>query len=233
MSIQYVGGQTAGRAGATSTTSVTFALSGGLASVPAFNDLVVITLVVGALARKPAMTISGYTGLGVLSPSGAIFRANVNVLYKFMGTTPDTTVTIPSTGHVQDAQRWAIQVFRGVNRSSPISYPSVVASTNTDGTAALSTPYTSTIKGNTVVYCGGAATDTGAAYTTNGEAGFMSGFTADTADAVVAASFTLKNWGTDVYATTFGGGPTDMKYGAWASYVFTLNPARLRTFHIS
>lgn len=232
MAIQYVGGQTAGRAGATSPTNVTFALSGGLASVPAFNDLVVITLVVGALARTPAMTISGYTGLGVLSPSGASYRANVNVLYKFMGTTPDTTVTMPSTGNVQDAQRWAIQVFRGVNRSSPI-YSTPASSTNTDGTVVLSTAYTNTINGNTVVYCGGAGVVPGAAYTTNGAAGFMSGFTADTADAVVAASFTLKNQGSDVAATTFGGGPADMKLGAWASYVFTLNPARLRTFHIS
>ena len=115
MAISYVGGQTAGRAGATGTTNVTFSFSGGSNTTPQAGDLVVVTIVVGTQGRTPSQDISaqGYTVLTQQNANGTTYDTSMVVAYKRMGSTPDTLVTMPSTGNIADAQRWTIQCFRG------------------------------------------------------------------------------------------------------------------------
>lgn len=238
MAIQYVGGQTAGRAGATGTTAVTFALSGGLAAVPVAGDLVVCTLIVDSLsARHPSMAVSGYTIAGSAGTADGTqsYSANLSVYYKRMGSTPDTTITLPSTGNIQDAQRWAIQVFRGVDATTPIGE---TANASWGGTGGANIPDAPSVtisgqwQGCVVLACGGAGVPTGSAYTTNGGLGFLSGSTSDTADAVVAMSYAFAQGATNDPAV-FAAGPADMSLGAWVARTIILRPARLRTFHVS
>lgn len=77
-----------------------------------------------------------------------------------------------------------------------------------------------------------ATTAAGLAYTNNGGSGFLSGFTADTADAVVAASYAMAQ-GLSMNPTAFAAGPADMSTSGWCAFTVALRPARLRTFHTS
>jgi hypothetical protein len=116
--IGYVGGKTFARAGNTSTETVSLTdLTGGLAASPAANDLVFIAVATGSTALR-SQAVTGilllpafYTQIASLYSNGTI-DTNLWVGFKTMGSTPDTEVTIPSTGSLDDAQTVAIQVFR-------------------------------------------------------------------------------------------------------------------------
>lgn len=227
MAITYVGGQTAGRAGAASTTNVTYALTGGSNSTPQAGDLVVITMVVGSQARNPAQAVTApatFTSLGQLNPNTQTYDTSMNVSYKFMGGTPDTTFTAPSTGNVADAQRWTVQVFRGVDPTTPLDVAAVAASAV--GTSRCNPgSITPTTTGAWVVICGGGAAATGAAYTApaNYTTNFLTGFTADTNDALVGSGYRAWTSGAEDPAVYTGGSTATTS--SWAAYTIALRPA--------
>ncbi len=228
MAIQYVGGQVSGRAGAASTTTVTYALTGGLASVPAADDFVVITAIVGSQARNPAQAITTpatWTALGQLNPNTQTYDTSLNVSHKFMPATPDTTVTMPSTGNVADAQCWAIQVFRGVDKTNPLDVAAVAASAVGSGrpNPGSITPSTA---GAWVVICGGGAAATGAAYTApaNFTTNFLTGTTADTNDAMVGSGY-WSGWTSGAVDPAQYTGGTANAVDSWAAYTLVLRPA--------
>jgi hypothetical protein len=102
------------RPGSTSTTSVSLTdLTGGLDSAPAANDIVFVAVATGAVANR-SQAVTGYTQVASLYADGTT-DTNLFVGYKLMTATPDTTVTIPSTGSGTDAQTVAIQVWRGID----------------------------------------------------------------------------------------------------------------------
>lgn len=224
MAILYVGGQVAGRDGIASTTSVTFALTGGIDSVPRENDLVIITSVVGSQARNPAQAISGYTALGQLNPTATKYDTSLNVSYKFMGTTPDTTFTLPSTGNIADAQRYTVQVFRGVDATTPLDV-AVVSATGTATSRPNPGSITPSSYGAFVVICGGGAAATGAAYTApaNFTTNFLTGFTADTNDALVGSGYWTGWTSGAVDPAAYTGGSNNAN-DSWAAYTIALRP---------
>jgi hypothetical protein len=225
--IQYVGGQVAGRANPSSAVQVTFALTGGLASTPAAGDLVIVTCVTGSAAGNPAMAVTtptGYTNLGQLNQSAQTNDTSMDVSWKFMGGTPDTTVTIPGTGNNAFAEAYAIQVFRGVDPSQPFCATAVSAGGTGTGrpNPASITP---TTPGSWPVICGGGAAGLGASYTApaNYATHFLTASGADTTDAMVGCGY-RSDWtsGAEDPAAYTGGttGSTD----SWCAYTLALQP---------
>lgn len=222
MAITYVGGQVAGRVGTVGTTSVAFALTGGANTTPQPNDFVVITAVVGSQGRNPAQAISGYTALGQLNPTATTYDTSLNVSYKVMGNTPDASFTLPSTGDAADAQRYTVQVFRGVDVAGLASASATGTGTSRPDPASI----TPTVAGSWVLICGGGASATGSNYTgpANFTTNFLTGFTADTNDATVGSGY-WDAWSSGaVNPAAYTGGSTNAA-DSWAAYTIVLPPA--------
>lgn len=230
--IGYVGGQVGGRAGSTSTANVNFALTGGdvgfASATPQVGDYVVITVVVGSQARNPACAISGYTALGLLNSAAATQDTSLDVSYKRMTATPDTSFTLPSTGNVADAQRYTIQVFRNVDPTTPLDVTPVSATGSATGrpNPGSITPSTS---GAYVLICAGGGAATGAAYTApaNYTTNFLTGSTADTNDAMVGSGYRAWTSGAEDPAVYTGG--TTNATDSWCAYTIALRPAPATT----
>jgi len=228
MAISYVGGQVGGRAGAASTTTVTYALTGGSNATPQAGDFVVVTMGVGAAARNPAQAVSApgtWANLGQLNPNTQTYDTAMNVSYKFMPATPDTTLTAPSTGNAQDAQNWTIQVFRGVDPTNPWDVAAVAASAVGTGRPdpGSITPVTA---GAWVVICGAGAAATGVAYVApaNFTTNFLTRTQADTNDAMIGSGY-WTGWTSGAVNPAAYTGGTANAVDSWAAYTLALRPA--------
>lgn len=224
MAISYVGGQDGGRAGVNNTQTVNFSLVGGTNSTPSANDLVIITTVVGSQARNPAQAVSGYTALGQLNPTAATYDTSLNVSYKFMGSTPDTSFALPSTGNNADAQSYTVQVFRGVNLATPLDV-AVVSATNTGTSRPDPGAIVPITTGAWVVICGGGAATTGANYVapTNFTTNFLTRFDADTNDSLVGSGYWSGWTSGSVNPNAYTGG-SNTTSDSWAAYTLALRP---------
>ena len=224
MAITYVGGQVGGRAGSTSTSSITFALTGGTNSTPQAGDLVIIGCTVASQGRTPTCAISGYTAQTQINANGTTYDTSLNMSRKFMGGTPDTTFTLPSTGNVQDAQRYTVQVWRGVDTTTPLDVTPVSASGTATGRPNPGS-ITPTTTGAFVGIIGAGAAATGAAYTApaNYTTNFLTGTTADTNDAMVGSGYRSWTSGAEDPAAYTGG--TTNAVDSWAAFTYALRPA--------
>jgi hypothetical protein len=227
MAIDYVGGQTAGRTNASSALQVTFSLSGGLASTPAAGDLVIVTCVTGSAAGNPAMAVTtptGYTALGQLNQSATTADTSMNVSYKIMGGTPDANVTIPGTTNNAWGEAYAIQVFRGVDTSTPMDVTAVSAGGTGTGrpNPGSITPSTA---GAWVIICGGGAAGTGATYTapTNYTTDFLTANGADSTDAMVGCGY-WSGWTSGAEDPAAYTGGTTGANDSWTAYTLALRP---------
>jgi hypothetical protein len=235
MAITYVGGRGAGRANGTSALSVAInsGLSGGSGGAPIEGDLVVVTVSTGTAARAPTLSIStptGYTALTAQRTTATTYDTNVQTSYKFMGSTPDTTVTIPASGNAADGQAYTIQVFRGVDPTTPLdvtpTYATGSGANNRPDPAAI-TPITS---GAWIVVCTGGAAATGttaltASYLTN--LLFFNG--ADTNDGNVASGY-YTGWTSGSYdPAVFAGGSVNAA-NSWGATTIALRPIAAATF---
>jgi hypothetical protein len=226
--IDYVGGQVAGRANPSAALLVTFSLTGGLASTPAANDLVIVCAVTGSAAGNPAMAVTtptGYTALGQLNQSAVTADTSMDVSWKVMGGTPDANVTIPGTGNNAFGEAYAILVFRGVDTSTPLDVTSVSAGGTGTGRPNPGS-ITPTTTGAWPVICGGGAAGTGANYTApaNYTTDFITANGADTTDAMVGAGY-RSDWTSGAEdPATFTGGTTGAN-DSWTAYTLALRPA--------
>jgi hypothetical protein len=171
-----------------------------------------------------AVTAPGtWSNLGQLNPNTQTYDTALNVSYKFMGGTPDTTFTAPSTGSNADAQRWTVQVFRGVDPTTPLDVAAVAASGVGTGRPDPGS-ITPTTSGAYVLICGGGAAATGAAYTApaNYTTNFLTGTTADTNDAMVGSGYRAWTSGAENPAQYTGG--TTNAVDSWAAYTIALRP---------
>lgn len=228
MPIQYVGGKTAGRANGTSDLSVAInsGLTGGIGSAALAGDLVIVTVSTGTAARQPALAIttpSGYTALTAQRTTATTYDTNVQTSYKRMGSTPDTTVTIPASGNNADGQAYTIQVFRGVDDINPLDVTPTYATgsgTNSNPNPAAITPVTA---GSWIVFCGGGAAATGAVYTASYLTNFLSSNGADTNDGTVGAGY-YTAWTSGAYdGAAFAGGNANAA-NSWGCTTIALRP---------
>lgn len=228
MAIQYVGGQVAGRANPSAALSVNFALTGGLDSVPSAGDLVIVTAVTGSAAGNPAMAVTtpaDYTNLGQLNQSAVTADTSMDVSYKIMGGSPDTAVTIPGTGNNAFGEAYAIQVFRGVNTTTPLDVAPVSAGGTATGRPNPGS-ITPTTPGAWPVICGGGAAATGANYTApaNYTTNFITASGADTTDAMVGCGY-RSDWSSGPEDPAAYTGGTTGANDSWTAYTLALRPA--------
>lgn len=233
MAISYVGGVASGRAGATGTTtqSLSGTLTGGSNTSPSEGDLVVVWCSTGAdTTATTTLAVSGdnsgaYSNETLQSQLGTTYDAYSQLNWFRQGATVDTSLTIPSSGSVRNAQRWAVHVFRGVDSATPWD----VASVNTSGTAS-GRPNPGSINPSTsgawILWLGSSSAATGAAYTapTDFSADWLGGTTADTADCMHGAGY-YTGWTTGAYdpAAITAGGTTNAA-DAWVAKTAVLRP---------
>src|SRR5512139_1560007 len=123
MAITYVGGKgngTAGQGGGS--IDLTTGLSGGSNTGVSVGDLIIVTVSVGTAGRQPTIAIStpaDYVPLTAQRTTATTYDTNVQTCYKF-ATAGDTSVTIPASGNNADGIAYTIQVFRGVDATTPM-----------------------------------------------------------------------------------------------------------------
>ncbi|MFC7408716.1 hypothetical protein [Hydrogenophaga atypica] len=231
MAISYVGGKGAGAAGqGGGSISLTTGLTGGSGGAPIEGDLVVVTVSVGTAARAPTVAIStpsGYTPLTPQRTTATTYDTNVQTCYKVMGSTPDTAVTIPPSGNNADGIAYTIQVFRGVDPTTPMD----VSPTYATGSGVNNRPDPAAIEpvteGAWIVCCGGGASATG---TTLYTAGYLTNLLtfngADTNDGTVGAGY-YTGWTSGSYnPAAFGGGSVNAA-NSWGATTLALRPQAL------
>lgn len=128
MAITYVGGTQAGLGTGNTTISLT-TLTGGIASAPAANDIVVVTVAVGYVGDlSVGVLTSGYTEISELW-SNDVVDTNLSVSTKIMGATPDTSVSVTGRGVTTAGGVAIVQVYRGVDLTTPLDVTPTTAST--------------------------------------------------------------------------------------------------------
>lgn len=131
MAIEYVGGQVAAVDGSTATnTTVTIALTGGIASTPAEGDFVLISYGIdstGNIAMTSGKLITADYSLVAETYVLDGQASNAAFWRKFMGAVPDTTLVVGPTGATTWAGAVSIQVFRGVDPTTPLDVAAVTA----------------------------------------------------------------------------------------------------------
>jgi len=154
----FVGRTTAGiTASSSTTTNVSLtSLTGGLASAPVQNDLVIVYYGVGSdRNRAIGVTTAGYTEVAELfADNDGGYDTNLSVNYKLMGVTPDTQVTVSATGDLADSGAVAIHVWRNVNLASPLDVTSTTATAI--NTVLCNPPAITPVTAGAVIVSGGA-----------------------------------------------------------------------------
>ena len=216
----YVGGYFYGFLGTTSTTNISLtSLTGGLAAAPAENDIVVVAYSVGSTIDEN-LSVTGYAEIADIV-SGGTYLANLSVHWKKMTASPDTSITVSSTGNVANAAAVAIHVWRGQDLTTPWDTDATTdtgTSTGDVNPPAINPPII-----GSVILCAGsfAANGTGtltAGYLSN----FVTGSSNDTYDSVVGMGSVLTTGAYNPAAWTAGAGPTGPN---WAAVTMALRGA--------
>jgi hypothetical protein len=165
MAIEFVGGNTAGKLGATSgdtTIALNASLTGGIASAVAAGDLVIAAFSTGSAADRTLAITDGtnaYTLIDSELYQNDTEDTNLRVAYKFMGATPDAATTFGPTGNAADAGAMAVYVFRGVDQGTPLDVAAVAAS-GIDSQLVNPGPITPSSAGAYIVCVGAGARET-------------------------------------------------------------------------
>lgn len=222
--VQYVGGLTSQTTGAVAgTRSISLA---GITMQEA--DMVIVAYERTGTATKTATTISGYTTITTLyadntTPTTGV-DSNLIVAYKFMGTTPDANLVIPTSGATTEAEAVVVQVWRGIDATNPLD---VTAVTVTQATTGIPNPpaITPVTDGAIIVVAAGTSHNGGtdtftAAYLSN----FLTVGGNSTTDATVGMGWlTWPGGAYDPATWTFS--QTDNASFASNSVTFALRPA--------
>jgi hypothetical protein len=225
--LQYVGGRAAGTTGTTSNLSFGLTtLTGGTNSSPQAGDLVIVSFATNSAdTGLISYRISGYTQIANIQ-SVDTERAQLQVGYKIMGSTPDTTVVITGgTGDVDQAAAVAVQVWRNVDPTTPFDVTRTIStSINTvDPNPPSITPVTS---GAVIVAAGGGGHATSGTFTSGDLTNFVTANGSDVHDVTVGmGSYTWTSGPFDPVLWGFTG--TDSTNYAAAAVTMALRPATI------
>lgn len=234
MAITFVGSKTFTHAATTAQACVLTDLldSSGATATLKEGDIVIINLNnATTVDRTQAQLLaSGYTAAHTDLFANDSNDTNQQVQYKFMGSTPDTSVDIPASNATTAGVAVTIHAFRGVCTVNPLDVATTTATgTNTGiANAPAITPITA---GAWILACGAAAVAAGAVFTN--PAG-MSSTTNHFRSATITSTTNDANIGTAIYSSwTSGsydpaafGGSTTTNTGSWAAATLALRPAR-------
>lgn len=221
--IQYVGGYVTGFVGTTSNVTVTFGgnLTGGIASSASQGDLVLVFYATGAQTDR-TMDVSGYTLIDERYANGSTYDTNLGAFYKFMGSTPDTSVTlVGGTFNANDAGAALVQVWRNVNTTTPIfedSWTTALTSVVINPDNLANTPPT----GYVLVACGAGAHARGGTvtYSSSDLTDFKSASGNDTFDVTIGGGYST----TSTNPASFTFSSTDSTTYSSAAVSISLNP---------
>ena len=229
--IQYVGGYVQGFAGTAGNITITLtSLTGGLASSPSTDDLVIVYFGAGSVADIN-LIVSGYTEIVELY-SNDTFDTNLVVAQKFMGATPDTSFTLTPasgntspTGTLDNAGAVAVQVWRGVDSVTPFD---VTQTTDSEQATVLCDPPPITpITSGAIIVSGGAGAHIRGSlgtYSSSDLTAFLSAAGNDVNDATIGLGYHVWTSGSfDPAAFTFSG--SDSTSFSWAAVTLALRPA--------
>jgi hypothetical protein len=155
--LHFVGGKTVGLpASASPPAAISLTdLTGGIASAPAADDLVVVVYNIGCgVPRSPSVTTVGYTAdvAEYMGSPGA--DTDLYVGHKIMGTSPDTSVQLSEVGSGSPAGVAIVHVWRGVNPTTPIDV-AVPAAVKDDEFSIIDPPAITPATDGAVVLCVG------------------------------------------------------------------------------
>lgn len=198
------------------------------------NDVIEVNVVQsGTTNRTQAqLTCTGYTPIHTDIYSNDNRDTNMQVQYKIMGASPDTTITMPANPSATQATTATIRVLRGVDTTTPLDVAAVTAS---GGNGRIANPgaITPLTTGALITtHAGGSAggSSTGA-YTIPADADASSGLFTEAhvgASSVSgrAASATYTLWASGAFnPAPFGIDDTDDVGDSWAAVTVAWRPA--------
>lgn len=223
--IRYVGGRTFAFSGRTDdvTISLLGTLTGGLSTSPGSGDVVIVYFSTGSTSDRP-LIVSDYTEVEELY-ANSTFDTNLVVAYRrmtFLG--PYSIVFTGGSRSTADAGTIAVQVWRGVNATTPFDVTHTTATTTTS--VLCNPPAITPITSGAVIVTGGAgAHNVGAETFANSELeDFLTVGSGDTNDATIGLGYHVWTSGEfDPAQFTFGG--TDSTSFSSASVTLALRPA--------
>jgi hypothetical protein len=120
VAISYVGGASASTTGVNGFSCSLTSLTGGSNTSPSQDDLVVVVHAANSTSDlDPGVSTAGYTEATDLYFNATSRDIQLSVSYKFMGSTPDTTVALNAiTG--SNGKVATVMVFRGVDKTTPL-----------------------------------------------------------------------------------------------------------------
>lgn len=222
--IQFVGSQVGGAF--TAGSLHTFSLTGGLASVPAAGDLVIVAFSAAGTADLTLEIVESpgstpYTLLGAELYANDTYDTNLRVAYRFMPAPPETQFILGSG--VNATHAYTAHVFRGVNAVTPID---VTTTTNTGINSYLVDPPAITpVTNDAWIYvAGGGAAATAGTYSSSDLSNFAATSIASTNDSAVGAGYQAWIGGAFdpvVWTNSVG----DNVANSWAAVTVALRPA--------
>lgn len=232
--IQFVGGNTAAKAGAASgntTIALGSGLTGGIDSAVATDDLVIAVFGSASFGSDRTLAITdgtnNYTLIGSeqFEGGGGGHAINLRTAYKFMGVSPDASTTFGPTGNSTDAGAMAVYVFRGVNKTTPLD---VTVKQSTIANSLLANPpsITPVTAGAFIVCVGGAAHGGGVdTFTSSDLVQFQTIGSDDFSDVTIGIGH-KDDWTSGAFdAAAFGCTQTDSTLARSAATTLALRPA--------
>jgi hypothetical protein len=218
-----VGSQTYNRAGSTSATNVTFALTGGINSTPQAGDIVILAMALGANLTTFPSTPSGYTIITQVSANDT-YDSVLNVSYKVMGSTPDTTFPVPSALSTSNSQMMIVYVWRGADASTPLDVTTQTSS-GINGRLAVPPPITPVTE-NAIIMSIGATAYSGTVYAFSAGGnltGFVSTSGSDTYDGALGVGY--NEWVSGTFTPTAFSITGSTTNDSWTGVSLALKPA--------
>jgi len=209
----YVGGKTAAFLGSTinySAISLTD-LTGGVASSPSQDDLIVVVYSTGSIAdRFINVVTSGYFPVGTKWYQNDSYDTNLIIFVKPAGVS-ETSVTISGSGNLADSAAVAIQVWRNIDTSIMVEIDTFDTFANT---SLINPPSITPVTPGAIVLAGG-----GSAHIT--ALTYSSGL----------SNFIQTNGLNDTYDTTVAMGSASWSSGALDIAQFSLSSGSSATTH--
>lgn len=227
--LAYVGGYVYSNTGSTSNITISLtSLTGGTNSSPQVGDIVIIGIELGGVSNL-SYRIAGYTTVVDLYADDS-YDSNLQVGYKIMGATPDSSITITGgTGNSLYSCSAAIHVWRNFDTINPIDYPSRSANLQTNTAIVDPSPISPPLLNSQLIVVGSASHNAGdRTYTASYLNNFITKGTNGTSiDTTIGMGNILWEGGSSYNPAAFVFSGTDSTSYSCSSIVFALQPAAI------
>ena len=198
-------------------------LTGGTDSAPIEGDLVIFQYSVGSNSGTPSISVvtSGYTNLISSQFANDSYDTTQIGGRKFMGSTPDTSITMSSTTSTSFGGSASIIVLRGVNQTTPLDVAVTVATGINTGrpTPPAITPVTS----GAWIVCMASSGSVAPALFTSDLPNFITAFAGDSVSNATGAG--AQEWAGGTFTPTQWGGNNTSSNSSWCAFTAAFRPA--------